>query len=200
MTHSRYARLKPFALNIIGSAIVSFGLFNVHSISNVTEGGVLGLTLLLEYWFDISPALSGFALNAICYVFGAIVLGKSFVLYSIVSGIGFSAFYSVFEFIGPLFPRIASHPFISAIVGALFVGIGVGLCVRGRGAPSGDDAMAMALSKKLSVNIRWIYLVSDLLVLLLSLSYIPLSKIAYSLLTVLLSGQIIVCIAQEEKT
>ncbi len=35
------------------------------------------------------------------------------------------------------------------------------------------------------------YLISDLSVLALSLSYIPLSRIVYSLLTVVLSGQII---------
>ena len=57
--------------------------------------------------------------------------------------------------------------------------------------PSGDDALAMSLSRITKLPIQWIYLISDLLVLGLSLSYIPLNKIAYSLLTVILSGQII---------
>ena len=50
----------------IGSAILAFGLYNVHSISGVTEGGVLGLTLLLEHWFGISPSVSGLILNGVC--------------------------------------------------------------------------------------------------------------------------------------
>ena len=49
----------------------------------------------------------------------------------------------------------------------------------------------MSLSSVLPVDIQWIYLASDLVVLFISLSYIPLNKILYSLLTVLLSGQII---------
>lgn len=49
----------------------------------------------------------------------------------------------------------------------------------------------MSLSSVLPVDIQWIYLASDLVVLLASLSYIPFSRIMYSLLTVLLSGQII---------
>ena len=49
----------------------------------------------------------------------------------------------------------------------------------------------MSLSRLTGVPIQWVYLLSDLLVLGLSLTYIPLNKIAYSLLTVLLSGQII---------
>ena len=36
----RYAQL------LLGSAILAFGLFNVHSQSRITEGGVLGTTLL----------------------------------------------------------------------------------------------------------------------------------------------------------
>ena len=67
----------------------------------------------------------------------------------------------------------------------------MGICVRVGGAPTGDDALAMSLSSVLPVDIQWIYLASDLVVLFISLSYIPLNKILYSLLTVLLSGQII---------
>ena len=52
-------------------------------------------------------------------------------------------------------------------------------------------ALAMALSKLTGLGVQWIYLFTDALVLGLSLSYIPLTKLAYSLLTVILSGQII---------
>lgn len=54
-----------------------------------------------------------------------------------------------------------------------------------------DDAIALSLSHHFSIGIQWVYLASDLIVLLMSLTYIPLSRIAYSLLTVILSGQII---------
>ena len=77
------------------------------------------------------------------------------------------------------------------MLGAVFVGVGAGLCVRAGGAPGGDDALAMSLYQMTGIPIQWLYLGSDLLVLLLSLSYIPLQRIAYSLLTVILSGQII---------
>ena len=40
-------------------------------------------------------------------------------------------------------------------------------------------------------DIQWIYLLSDFSVLALSVSYIPLERIGWSVLTVVLSGQII---------
>ena len=184
-------KLKNCIFLILGSAILAFGLFNVHSFSGVTEGGTLGLTLLLEHWLHISPALSSLILNGICYFVGWRTLGKDFIAYSAVCCLSFSLFYWVCEMIGPIYPAIADHRLIAAIVGALFVGVGVGICVRFGGAPCGDDALAMSLSRLLKVNMRWIYLISDLSVLALSLTYIPLSDILYSLLTVVLSGQII---------
>lgn len=184
-------KLSSVLLLLVGSALLAFGLYNVHSISNVTEGGILGLTLLLEHWFGISPSFSGFLLTALCYFLGWKILGKRFLVFSFISAIGFSVFYGIFEQFDPLFPQIGEMPFLAAVVGALFVGISVGICVRVGGAPTGDDALAMSLSSVLPVDIQWIYLASDLVVLFISLSYIPLNKILYSLLTVLLSGQII---------
>ncbi len=184
-------KLKNCLSILLGSAILSFGLYNIHSISGVTEGGVLGLTLLLERWFGISPSVTGLILNGLCYLLGFKMLGKEFIAYSVVAGGGFSLFYAVFEQFPPLWPQLADMPLIAAVVGSLFVGIGVGLCVRANSAPTGDDSLALSLSHHFCIGIQWVYLASDLIVLLMSLTYIPLSRIAYSLLTVILSGQII---------
>lgn len=184
-------KLKNCLSIILGSAILAFGLYNVHSISGVTEGGVLGLTLLLEHWFGISPSISGLVLNGACYVLGLTLLGKEFILYSIIAGGGFSLFYAIFERFPPLWPQIAQMPLAAAIAGAAFVGVGVGLCIRANAAPTGDDSLALSLSHHFKIGIQWVYLLGDLIVLALSLTYIPFSKIIYSLLTVVLSGQLI---------
>ena len=73
----------------------------------------------------------------------------------------------------------------------MFIGVGAGLCVRAGGATTGDDALAMSLSHLTKIPIQWIYLTSHLIVLGLSLTYIPVRRIGYSLLTVILSGQLI---------
>lgn len=186
-------RLKPKSciVALIGSAILAFGLYNIHSISGVTEGGVLGLTLLLHQWFGISPSVSGLILNVACYLLGLKILGKEFILYSAVAGGGFSAFYAVFEQFNPIWPQIADYPLLAAVVGAVFVGVGVGLCVRIGSAPTGDDALAMSLSRRLGISIAWVYLTTDIIVLGLSATYIPIKRLAYSLLTVIISGQIV---------
>lgn len=182
---------KDAALSILGGAVLAFGLYQIHSISGVTEGGALGLTLLFEHWLGISPAWSGLTINLFCYALGIRTLGRRFLIFSAISGGSFSAFYALFEQIPRLWPGLAGMPLAAALLGALFVGVGVGLCVRAGGAPTGDDALAMSLSVRFKLPIERIYLVTDLTVLALSFSYLPMTRIAYSLLTVTLSGRII---------
>ena len=186
-------KLKPknCLIAFLASAFQAFGIYNVHAVAYITEGGVLGATLLLEHWFGISPALSSFVLNVVCYALGWKILGKPFICYSLIAACGYSLGYWLCELFPPLWPEITGLPLLSALLGAMFIGIGAGLCVRAGGATTGDDALAMSLTHITKTPIQRIYLISDLTVLLLSLTYIPFRRIAYSLLTVILSGQII---------
>lgn len=176
---------------LFSSALQAFGIYNIHALSGVTEGGVLGAVLLIQHWTGISPAISGFLLNGACYLFGWRTLGKDFIGYSAIAAAGFSVCYGICEQFPPLWPGIAGYPLLAAILGALYIGIGAGVCIRAGGATCGDDALAMSLSHITKIPIQWIYLFSDLTVLGLSLTYIPAKRIVWSLLTVVLSGQII---------
>lgn len=182
---------RKIILSLAGAMILAFGMYNIHSLAPITEGGVLGLTLLLRHWLNITPAVTSVILTGLCYLIGIKTLGREFIIYSVFSGGGFALFYAIFERFPPVYPEIADYPVIAALAGAVFVGVGVGFCVKAGGAPTGDDALAMSLSAKTGIKIQWVYLITDITVLLLSLTYIPLREISYSLLTVVVSGQII---------
>jgi len=119
------------------------------------------------------------------------VLGKEFIVYSIISSAGFSAVYAICELFPRIYPNLADYPLIASILGGIFVGVGCGISVRFGGATGGDDAIAMSINKLLGIGVQWVYLFTDLTVLLLSLTYIPLQRIMYSILTVVISGQIV---------
>ena len=182
---------RHYALLLIGAAILSFGLFNVHSQSGTTEGGVLGMTLLLDHWFKISPSISGIVMDFTCYFIGWRVLGNSFLKNAMFASCCFSLSYRVWESTGYILPSFADKPLIAAILGAVFVGVGVGIVVKEGGASGGDDALALVISKLAKCRISKAYLATDLTVLCLSLSYIPFGRIVYSLITVTLSSFII---------
>jgi len=184
-------KIKNCLTCLLGSAILAFGLYHIHSFAQVTEGGQLGLTLLLRHWFSVSPAISSFIINCICYFIGWKTLGKEFIGYSAVCTVGFSSTYWICQQFPTLWPQLVNYPLLACLLGALFVGVGTGLCVRVGGAPSGDDGLVMSISKKLGIKIEYVYIFFDLLIIGLSLSYIPLKRIGYSIATSALSSWII---------
>ncbi len=179
---------KHIILILLGSLILSFGIYNLNYQNNITEGGVLGLLLLLKNLFNIEPSIANLdtALLIMAYKF----FGKQFLIYSIIATFSFSTFYEVFESIGPLIPVLNSK-FIVTILSGLFVGVGVGIIVRNGAAAGGDDALAMVISKITSLNIGNVYLIGDVAVLMLSLTYLSAYDIFWSLIAVNISGRTI---------
>lgn len=184
-------KLKPFIILLMGATILSFGIYNIHAQCAITEGGELGVELLLLHWFCISPAFTSFVLDITFYSLGFVTLGKKFIQYSLFSTLVYSSSYFLFQLFPPLLPNLSQHLVLASILGALFVGVGCGIVVNIGGACSADDALAIVLSHVTHIPISICYLFSDITVLLLSLTYIPLSRIAYSLITVTLSSLII---------
>lgn len=176
---------------LAGTAISAFGMVNIHQRVHITEGGVLGMILLLNYWFHIPASLLSPILDAISYAAGFKYLGKAFLPRSIAATLSLAFFLRFWEVVPFRLPDLSAHPLLAAVFGACFVGVGVGVIVRQGISSGGDDALALVISKITGCKISRAYLATDLTVLALSLSYIPVTRIAYSLVTVTVSSLLI---------
>lgn len=183
--------IKKILFIILGAMISTFGIYNIHERVNITEGGIIGLMLLIEHWLKISPAYITPVLDLSCYALAYKNLGNTFIKTSIISTLISSLFYKFWELFPPILPDLSRYPLLAAILGGMFVGIGVGLIVRQGGSAGGDDALALTLSHVFSWRLSFCYLFTDVTVLLLSLSYIPIRQIVYSLITVNVSSYLI---------
>ncbi len=183
--------MKKILLIMLGAMICSFGIHNIHQRTNITEGGIIGLMLLVEHWLKVSPAYITPVLDIACYVLAYKFLGGKFIKISILSTLFVSGFYKIWELFPPMLPDLSAYPLLAAILGALFVGIGVGLIIRQGGSSGGDDALALTISHTLHWRLSRSYLFTDITVLLLSLTYIPVMRIVFSLITVTISSYLI---------
>lgn len=183
--------IKKILIIMLGAGICSFGIFNIHQRTNITEGGVIGMMLLIEHWLHLSPAYITPILDLVCYLTAYKYLGASFIVMSIISTFFVSSFYKIWELFPFMLPDLSSKPLLAAILGGIFVGVGVGLIVRQGGSSGGDDALALSISEAFKWKLAHAYLFTDITVLILSLSYIPISRIAYSLITVTISSNLI---------
>lgn len=182
--------LERIGLIFLGSAILAFGVYNFYYLNNITEGGVLGILLLLKNLFNIQPAIANVVIDGLLLLVGYKFFGKKFLIYSIVASITFSVLYDLFEAIGPLVPQ-SQNMLLSTILAGVTVGAGVGIVVKAGCASGGDDALALVISKTTSLNIGQVYLATDVIVLLLSLFYLSAFDIFYSLIAVTISGKVI---------
>ena len=162
---------------VLGTAILSFGIHNIHQRAAITEGGVIGLVLLMNHWLGIPASVASPLLD--------------FILTAAVASVSLAGFYRVWESFPPMLPDLTPYPLAAALLGGAFVGIGVGLIVRQGGSSGGDDALALVIHQLTGWKLSRSYLFTDLVVLGASLSYIPARRIAFSLVTVTVSSLLI---------
>ena len=115
---------------VLGTAITTFGLYNVHQQADITEGGILGLILLLNFWLGVSSSMLSPVLDCLSYLMGFKYLGKEFLKTSIFATACMAGFFRLWELFPPVLPSLADSPFFAAVAGGCFIGIGCGLVCR----------------------------------------------------------------------
>ena len=171
-----------------GTLLLAFAMINIHGPSKITEGGILGLSLLIKNITGIDQSITAPILDGLCYLLGFAMLGKRFLKVSLVSSAFYAGWLFVFEQIGPFIPSFYDMPFIAVLLGGLFVGIGASLVIMQGGASGGDDALALVVADRTGIGLSKVYFLIDLC---LSLSYIPFRRLIWSYLTTLVSSWII---------
>lgn len=189
--YSTKKNLKSILLIIVGSGILGFGSYNFNYQNGITEGGVLGLILLIKNVFDISPSITNLIIDFSLFAIGAKFFGKRFLVCSIFASICFSISYRIFEKIGFIVPNLSTHMLVASIFAGIFVGVGVGLVLKGGGAAGGDDVLALLGDKFTRLKINQVYLLSDALILVASLIYLDLIQVIFSIIAVVISGTLI---------
>lgn len=185
------ALLRRILLILLGAGIFTFGVHNIHEVTGITEGGIIGMVLFCDHWLHIPPSVVTPVLDGLSYLIALRVLGGGFLGWSLVATVSVSGFYRLWESLPCMLPNLSGSPLLAAVLGALFVGVGTGIVIRQGSSAGGDDALALTISRVTGWRVGRCYLFTDLTVLALSLSYIPFAKIAYSLVTVTISSAVI---------
>lgn len=170
--------LRDMILILAGSFIFATGVNAFIISANLGEGGVTGVSLILLYAFDISPAWSTFILNAILIALGYKFLSKRSTVYTIIAVIAISVFLGLTD----SWVVHTNEILINTIFGGFTVGLGIGLIVLSGGTTAGTTILARIAHKYLDVNTSYALLFFDLIVVMFSLTVMPLEK---ALLTVI---------------
>ena len=164
--------IRYIILVIIGSFIFSAGI-NAFVISgNLGEGGVTGIAIVLYYAFHISPGITNFVLNAILIIVGYKYLSKRSTYLTIFATVLISIFLGLTE----TWHVETGNVVINAVFGGTCVGLGIGIIVLAGGTTAGTVILARIVNKYLDISTPYALLFFDLIVVLISLTEIPLVK------------------------
>lgn len=173
--------IKDLFIITIGCALYAFGLVYINIANELAEGGMTGISLLLRYWFQIDPALSTLLLNIPTILIGWKLLGNRSLIYTIYGTTMLSFFLYIWQRTS-IAINIDNDLFIAGILAGLCGGIGSGMIYRSGGTTGGSDILARILEKKKGISMGKTLLVFDVFILTLSLTYIDLPHMMYTLL------------------
>ena len=170
---------------ILGCALLAGGYVLFISPYNIVPGGVYGAGIVLH---NIFPAIKvgtfGYMFDSVLLILAFIAFGPRFGSKTVVAALLTPGLMNIFtslafppEAIESLDPSkmlggildLSDHLMLATIVGAVILGVGVGLVVREQATTGGTDIVAMMLQKYCHISFSQGVLIADSLVVLAGL-------------------------------
>ena len=172
-----FTNLKDYLFIILGLILYGFGFTAFILPHEIVIGGLSGVGTLVYFATGglISVAVTQYVCNLVLLGFAFKIVGKTFVWRTIFGATVISLAIGIFE---AIFMQL-SHPLIedmsmSAILGAILCGLGIGLCFVHNGSSGGTDIVAAMVSKVSNVSIGRTMIFCDMLIVSISI-FLPFS-------------------------
>lgn len=164
---SLLANLRDYTAIIFGLLLYSVGFTAFILPHQIVIGGLSGVGTLVYFGTHgmISVAVTQYACNLLLLAFAYKIVGKTFVTRTIFGATMISLFIGIFEnfFMGLGHPLIEDVT-MSAVLGAILCGMGVGTVFIHNGSSGGTDIVAAMVSKLSNVSIGRTMIVTDMLI------------------------------------
>ncbi|MGG1398518.1 YitT family protein [Bacillus salipaludis] len=176
--------VKKMVVIGFGSTLIGIGLNGFIIPFHLINGGFIGISLIINYLWGLKAGLIFILLNFPVYMFAF----KSDPLYFMNGIIGAIISGLMIELLIPLNGVIHLPIISSVIIGAVIIGIGVGVMLRNHISPGGMDLLALLLAKWSKVNVGVIIFAMDTVIIFAALFLLQDAKLFYSLLIVSIVG------------
>lgn len=176
--------LKESFFIVIGVFSAGFGLKGFLLPNKFIDGGATGISLLLENLTSISLGILLVLVNIPFIILGIKTLNLRFAIKSVLA-ITFLAF--VVHFID--YPLITHDKLLIAVFGGFFLGLGIGMAIRGGSVIDGTEVLAIFLSRKLSMTIGDVLLVINIIIFSFGAYILSLETALYAILTYLAAAK-----------
>ncbi len=168
----------------LGILAAGFGLKGFLLPNGFIDGGVTGISLLVQAITQQPLSILIVAINTPFIILGYFQIGKSFVIKSVLAIVGLAVALEVVDY-----PIITSDKLLVSVFGGFFLGAGIGLSVRGGGVLDGTEVLAIYLGRKTGLTIGDLILVFNIIIFSSAAYFLSIETALYSTLTYLAASK-----------
>lgn len=184
--------IRDFLLIVAGIFSTTFGLEGFLLSSHFIDGGVTGISMLLASIFGFGLPVLIALLNLPFIFMGFRRLGKGFAIKSSLGILGLSVALATVHF-----PEMTHDKLLTAVFGGFFIGLGIGLAMRGGAVLDGTEIAALLLSRKTPLlKVSDVILILNIVIFTTAAFFLGIDTALYSILTYFAASKMIDFVVQ----
>ena len=170
---------KNILLILLGILAAGMGIKGYLTSSHFIDGGVTGISMLLNNIFGWPLYLTLPLINLPFVVLGYFQLGLKFALKSSLAILGLALCLAFIPY-----PDITPDKLLTALFGGFFIGLGIGLAMRGGAVLDGTEIAALLVSKSSGVlKVSDVILVLNIVIFAVAIKFLGVEPASYSIVT-----------------
>lgn len=170
----------------IGFGVLSAGLGLKGFLlpNNFLDGGVMGISLLTHLLTGVDLSLLVVLINLPFVIIAYTQVSKTFAIKTLVAIAALAVCLAVIQF-----PIITSDKLLIAFFGGFFLGLGIGLSIRGGCVIDGTEVLAIYSSKKTALTVGDFILLLNIIIFSVAAYLINIETALYAILTYLVASK-----------
>ncbi|MDA3955070.1 MAG: YitT family protein [Bacteroidales bacterium] len=171
-------------LILLGILSASFGLKGFLLPNSFIDGGVTGISLITTELTGISFSILLIGINIPFLIMDFSTISKQFAIKSIIAIILLAISVHLIPFIS-----ITNDSLLIAVFGGFFLGLGIGLSIRGGAVIDGTEVLAVFISRRTSLTIGDIILIFNIMIFSVAAYVFTIEIALYAILTYLAASK-----------
>jgi uncharacterized membrane-anchored protein YitT (DUF2179 family) len=180
-------RIVEFLFITLGAIIAAFALEGILVPNTILDGGVTGISIILNLTLGWKLGLCIFFINIPFLFIGYKNLGTRFLIKAVYSIVMLAVFLELFHSVDPITDNIL----LATIYGSLLLGVGVGLVIRFGGCLDGTESLGIVISKNTNISVGQFVLFCNAIIFSVAGFFFGLDRALYSLLAYFITSKLV---------
>lgn len=169
---------------LLGIVSAGFGLKGFLLSNGFIDGGATGISLLIAELTSLPLSILILLVNLPFLILGMRVIGRDFTIRAILAISGLALAIAFIPY-----PEITNDKLLIAVFGGFFLGMGIGLTIRGGAVIDGTEVLAIFISRNSGLSIGDIILIINIIVFSFVAYLINIEIALYAMLTYLAASK-----------